>query len=106
MFSILLIISLFVSILSISLALNGKKRFYWLASFGIYIFSLIAAWSIGRITVGLTFVYLALAIGYSLNLVKNKIQITIWSGMGSLVGLVTVFFIDDAYLFFPLTLLS
>ncbi|WP_042463270.1 hypothetical protein [Neobacillus dielmonensis] len=105
-FSLILILSLILFILSISFALKGKKRYYYLAAIAIYIFSLIASWSIGQITVGLTSIFLALAIGYSLNLIKTRLQITICSGIGMLIGLFVVFFIDDAYLFFPLQLLS
>lgn len=105
-FTVIAFSALIVSIVSTFFAVIGKHQFYWIASIGIYIFSLIAGFSIGQITIGLTFVLLALAIGYSFNLVKNKLHLTTCVGLGFLVGVLMVFYVDDYWLFYPITLLS
>ncbi|WP_163103051.1 hypothetical protein [Peribacillus alkalitolerans] len=105
-FSVIAFTALIGLIVSIILAIKGKHQFYWFAAIGIYIFSLIGAWSIGQFTVGLTFVLLALAIGYTLNLIKTKLQYTTFVVVGFLVGFLMIAFVDDYWLFFPLTLLS
>lgn len=104
-FTIIAVASLITSILStISAIISGKPQHYWLATISIYIFSMIAGFSIGKITVGLTIVLLALAIGYSFNWIKNKSHYTTWLGAGFLVGILMVAFVDDCWLFFPMTL--
>ncbi|WP_206747171.1 hypothetical protein, partial [Mycobacteroides abscessus] len=65
-FSVIAFAALIISVVSTLSAIKGKSQHYWYAALGVYIFSLIAGFSIGQITVGFTFVLLALAIGYSL----------------------------------------
>jgi hypothetical protein len=67
---------------------------------------MIAGFSIGQITVGFTFVLLALAIGHTCNMIKNKLHFTTFLGVGFLVGFIMVAFVDDSWLFFLLTLFS
>ncbi|QNG58310.1 hypothetical protein [Metabacillus idriensis] len=105
-FSVIAFAALIISIVSTFFAIKGKHQLYWIAAIGIYIFSLIAGFSIGQITVGLTFVFLALAIGNSFNMIKNKLQFKACLGVGFLVGVLMVAFVDDYWLFFPITLLS
>ncbi|MFD2444899.1 hypothetical protein ACFSO7_13090 [Bacillus sp. CGMCC 1.16607] len=103
MFSIIAFSALFIAIVSTSLAIKGNHRLYWLAAIGIYIFSCIAGFSIGQLTVSLTFVLLALAIGHSFHLVRRKWHNAICVGLGLLVGVIMILFVDDYWLFFPLT---
>lgn len=98
--------ALVVAIVSTFFAIKGKHQLYWIATIGIYIFSFLAGFSIGQITVGLTFLPLALAVGYSLNLIKNGLSFTIFLVIGFLVGLIMVFFVDDVWLFFPFLILN
>jgi hypothetical protein len=105
-FSVIAFAALILSIVSTLLAIKGKHQLYWIATIGIYIFSMIAGFSIGQITVGFTFVFLALAIGHTFNMIKNKLHFTTFLGVGFLVGFTMVAFIDDSWLFFPLTLFS
>jgi len=85
--------------------IRGKYRFYWLSAIGIYIFSLIAGFSIGQMTVGLTFIPLTLAIGYSFGWIKSKTHSNIFLCLGILIGVLMVLYVDDAWLFYPLFLL-
>jgi hypothetical protein len=57
-----------------------------LAPLGSYIFSLIAGFPIGHVTIGYTFVQFALANGYSFRLIKNKSQLTTCISLGILAG--------------------
>jgi hypothetical protein len=105
-FSVIALAALILSVVTTFFAIKGKYQLYWIAAIGIYIFSLIAGFSIGQITVGFTFVFLALAIGYTFNMIKNKIHFKTFLGVGLLVGLLVVVFVDDVWLFFPITLFS
>ncbi|CAG9621275.1 hypothetical protein [Sutcliffiella rhizosphaerae] len=77
-FTFVAILALIILIVSLVLALNGKHTFYWIAAVAVYIFSALSGFSIGQLTVGFTFVFLALAIGYSLRLLKNNYQLYTW----------------------------
>jgi hypothetical protein len=105
-FTLIAFSALIVSIVSTFFAIKGKHQLYWIGAIGIYIFSLIAGFTIGQITVGLTFVLLALAIGYSFNLVKNKLNLTTCVGLGFLFGVLMVFYADHYWLFYPIKFLS
>jgi hypothetical protein len=105
-FSVIAFAALILSIVSTFYAIKGRYQLYWIAAIGIYIFSFIAGFSIGQITVGFTFVLLALAIGHTFNMIKNKLHFTTFLGVGLLVGFFMVVFVDDYWLFFPITLFS
>jgi hypothetical protein len=105
-FTVIAFSALIVSIVSTFFAIKGKHQLYWIAAIGIYIFSLIAGFSIGQFTVGLTFVLLALASSYSFNLVKTKLHVTTCVGLGILIGVLMVFYVDDYWLFYPIKLLT
>ena len=100
-FSVIAFSALIVAFVSIFFAIRGKYPFYWISAFGIYIFSFIAGFSIGQITVGLTFIPLTLAIGYTFGWIKTKIHSIIFLCLGGLIGFLLVLYVDDAWLFFP-----
>jgi hypothetical protein len=100
-FSIIAFFALFVAVVSMVIATKGRYHFYWFAAIGIYIFSFLAGFSIGQLTVGLTFIPLILAIGYTFGWIKSKVNWIIFLCLGILIGLLMVIYVDDAWLFFP-----
>ena len=90
-----------IAIVSAFFAIKGKYQYYWISAIGIYIFSFIAGFSIGQMTVGLTFIPLTLAIGYSLGWIKSKTQSIIFLCLGILIGFILVIYVGDL-LFYPL----
>jgi len=100
-FSFIAFSALIISIVTAFFAINGKHRFYWISAIGIYIFSFIAGFSIGQLTVGLTFIPLILAIGYTFGWIKTKMHNMIFVSLGVFIGILMVVFVDDAWLFFP-----
>ena len=92
---------LIVAVLAFILAVLGKRKFYWISALGIYLFSFIAGFSIGQLTVGLTFIPLLLAIGFSFDWIKTKANYLWTAGSGILIGIIVVAFVDDRYTFFP-----
>ncbi|WP_066319255.1 hypothetical protein [Bacillus sp. FJAT-29814] len=99
-------VALIVTVVSIVFSVKGNHKLYWIASLSAYIFSFIAAFSIGQITVGLVFIPLTLAIGYSLHLIRNKMQAAVFMILGIFIGAIMVLYVDDAWLFFPFRFLS
>jgi len=83
-------------------AIRGNYPFYWISAISIYIFSFLAGFSIGQLTIGLTFIPLTLAIGHTFGWIKTRIHTVMFVSLGILVGVVMVLFVDDAWLFFPL----
>ena len=100
-FSVIAFSALIVAVVSIIFAIKGRYQFYWIAAIGIYIFSFLAGFSIGQLTVGLTFIPLILAIGYTFGWIKSKVQSLMFLCLGILIGFLMVLFVDDAWLFFP-----
>ncbi|MDQ0888905.1 hypothetical protein QFZ81_003993 [Paenibacillus sp. V4I9] len=100
-FSVIAFSALIVAIVSSFLAIKGKYQLYWISAIGIYIFSLLAGFSIGQLTVGLTFIPLTLAIGYSLGWIKNKVHSIIFLCLGTLIGFLMVIYVGNL-LFYPL----
>lgn len=78
---------LFITIIFILIAIKGKHHYYWYASLGMLVFSILSGFSIGRITIGVTFLLLSLAIGYSLYLIQNKLNLITFLALGLLFGL-------------------
>lgn len=101
-FTVIAFSALILAIVSMVFAIIGEYQFYWLSALGIYVFSFIAGFSIGQFTVGLTFVLLALAIGYTLGLIRNKLHLMVYLLSGTVIGALMVLFVDDYWLFFPL----
>ncbi len=100
--SVIVFSALILAIVSTFYAIKGKYQFYWISAIGIYIFSLLAGFSIGQMTVGLTFIPLTLAMGYFFGWIKNKVNIIIFLCLGILIGFLMVLYIDDAWVFFSL----
>jgi hypothetical protein len=94
--------ALFLAFIPIVIAVKGRPKYYWYSALGFYIFSFLAGFSIGQITVGLTFIPLSLAIGYSIGWIKKKLHIIFFLLLGVLIGITMVLFVEDRWLFFPL----
>src|SRR5690625_2024689 len=92
---------LFIAIISFVFAIMYHYHFYCLSALSIYIFSFLGGFSIGQITVGLTFIPLILAIGHSFQWIKSQTQGLILMVAGCLIGFLSVVFIGN-YLFYPL----
>ncbi|WP_256865253.1 hypothetical protein [Paenibacillus sp. 32352] len=105
-FTIIAFFILIVTVLSLLIAISGKRQFYWISALGIYLFSFLAGFSIGQLTVGLTFIPLILAIGCSSGWIKTKVDYVLAVGVGFLSGVIVVIFVDDYYTFFPFWILS
>ncbi|WP_047979785.1 hypothetical protein [Ornithinibacillus contaminans] len=103
-FSVIAFSALAITLLALVFAIKGKHQLYWLAALGNYIFSFLAGFSIGQFTVGLTFVFLALATGYSFHLIKKRTHLEIFVTIGVLIGVLMILYVDDAWLFFPFIL--
>jgi hypothetical protein len=101
MYTVIAFVSLLVSVLSIIFAILGTHQLYWISALGIYIFSFLAGFSIGQFTVGLTFIYLSLAIGYSIRRIKGKADYSLFAGAGVIIGVIIVTFVDDYWTFLP-----
>jgi len=99
--SVIAFSSLILAIASLIFAITGKHQLYWISALGIYIFSFLAGFSIGQLTVGLTFIPLTLAIGYSFGLIKNKRHSIFSLCLGTLTGTLMVIFVGNS-LFYPL----
>lgn len=105
-FSVIAFSALIVAVVSIFFAIKDKYQFYWISAIGIYTFSFLAGFSIGQMTVGLTFIPLVLVIGHSFGWIKNKIHSIIFLCLGIFIGFLMVLYVDDAWLFFPFLFLS
>jgi len=101
MFSIIAFSSLVIAIGSTYFASKGSFQLYWVSAFAIYIFSFLAGFSIGQLTVGFTFIPLSLAIGHSFRWIKSKKDSMYFICFGVLIGFLMVFFVDNL-LFYPL----
>lgn len=92
---------LIISIVSFIIAFNGKSAYYWLAAIGMYVFSFLSGFSIGQLTVGLTFIPLTLAIAHSIGLVQRRTERAIFFTVGFMIGLCVVIFVRQL-VFYPL----
>lgn len=82
-FSIIAYSALVTAIVSLIFAISGRHRLYWISAIAIYIFSFITGFSIGQLTVGLTFIPLTLAIGFSFGWIKRKADSYLFAGVGT-----------------------
>lgn len=105
MLMVIAYVSLLISIVSVIFALKGVHQLYWISAVGIYIFSFLAGFSIGQFTIGLTFIFLSIAIGYTFGRIKGKVDYSIFGGAGILLGFLIVTFVDDYWTFLPFWLL-
>jgi hypothetical protein len=101
MLTVIAYVSLLISIITLIFAIRGAHQLYWISAAGIYIFSFLAGFSIGQFTVGLTFILLALAIGYTLGRIKGKVHYCIFAGCGIVVGIFMVTSADNYWKFLP-----
>jgi hypothetical protein len=100
-FSLLAFLSFISFFVTLILAIKGKHNYYWGAALSSYIFSFLAGFSVGQLTVGLPFICIVLAVGYSLKWIRTKVQALLFLGIGILIAYVLVMYVDDAYLFYP-----
>ncbi|MBD2867894.1 hypothetical protein [Paenibacillus arenilitoris] len=105
-FSVIAFSALAIAIVTFLLAVIGRPRFYWISAISIYVFSFMAGFSIGQLTVGLTFIPLALAIGFSSGRINRRAHTYWFAGVGALIGIVAVVFVDDYWTFWPFWLFS
>lgn len=83
------------------LANVSNKNWYWVAGLCMYIFSFLASWSIGGYTLSVVFALWALAIGYSLKLIKKFYHAIIAVVVGLAVWFVMINTLDDVWWFLP-----
>ncbi|MFC4559006.1 hypothetical protein ACFO3D_12460 [Virgibacillus kekensis] len=79
---------------------------YWITALATYLFSFLAGFGIGQITVGFTFVFIILAIAHSFNWIKNGMHYMAFLVSGLVIGGLAITYVDDALLFFPFVLLG
>jgi len=85
-----------------ALAIVRSPRWYWAAALLSWIVSFLGAFSIGLLTLALTFVFLALAIGNQFDWIKTRIHGLVAVLAGVAVWVVAIATVDDYWLFFPL----
>lgn len=102
LYSLLAYLSLFLFLVTTIFAIKGDHKYYWFAALFVYIFSFLSGFSVGQLTIGLTFIFLILAIGYSFKWIKTKFHALLSTGIGLVIAYLAVVYVDDAYLFFPL----
>lgn len=76
-------------------AIKGNHRLYWVSAVSIYLFSFLTSFTIGLLTVGLSFVSLVLAIGYSFDWIKGKMNLVTFLGIGILIGFLMIYYVRD-----------
>ncbi len=102
LFTVVAFLALLLAVAATLLAVIVNPRFYWAAALGIYVFSFLAGFSIGQFTVALTVLFLALAVGYSSGKIRSGMQFSVFSGIGILLGIAMVAFVDDYWIFYPI----
>ncbi|NLW23823.1 MAG: hypothetical protein GXY91_00995 [Clostridia bacterium] len=79
---------------------NNPKR-YWFVGLIMYIFSLLASWTIGLYLLVFPFVLWTLAIMHSFGLVKKKWLNVPYAIIGIIIWYLSITYIDDYWLFLP-----
>src|SRR5690625_1710202 len=100
-YTIIAYTTLFISVITFIIALNNRPSFYWFSALSMYIFSFLGGFSIGQITVGLTFIPLTLAIASMFGWSQSKIQNTVFAGLGIVIGFFMVVLVGNE-LFYPI----
>lgn len=101
MLTALLGLFLLFGVVGIFLAISNDKRWFWAAGLFIYFVSFLGSWSIGVYTLSITFVLWALALGYSLKLIKKPYQ-AVWAILiGIVLWAVMIMTLDDYWWFLP-----
>ena len=95
-----------VTLIGIGLAVSTSRRYLWLAALGSWVFSFLGSFSIGLYTLVLTFVLLALAVGFATGWIKSSAQALVAALAGVAVWAVAIYTVDDFWLFFPISALG
>jgi hypothetical protein len=82
--------------------MNKKTNWYFILSLCIYLFSFLAGFSIGLLTVSVAFILFALGIATLFNWNKKIWQSFVVGLIGFCTWLILVITIDDVYIFYPL----
>lgn len=90
-----------MAIVTFAFAMAGRHQLYWISALGTYIFSFIAGFSIGQLTVGLAFIPLTLAIGHYFEWIKNRMHGFIFLFLGIVIGVLMTVYVGNV-LFYPL----
>ncbi|HLR71053.1 MAG TPA: hypothetical protein VK085_06440 [Pseudogracilibacillus sp.] len=93
--------ALIMSIVSFIIALKGRTIFYWVSALSIYLFSFLSGFSIGQITVGLTFIPITLGVAVSLGWIRQNFHHALFTGLGVAIGVIMVAFWGNK-LFYPI----
>ncbi|ALX48883.1 hypothetical protein [Lentibacillus amyloliquefaciens] len=100
MFTVIAYAMLLMTLISVILAAMGRYWLYWIAALSIYIFSFLAGFSIGQLTVGLTFVFITLAAAHSFNLIHNSLHYMVFLLLGVIIGALLIVLVRS-WLFWP-----
>lgn len=93
--------ALIMSIVSFIIALKGRTIFYWFSALSIYLFSFLSGFSIGQITVGLTFIPITLGVAVSFGWIRQNFHHALFTGLGVAIGVIMVAFWGNK-LFYPI----
>ena len=89
--------------LAVLLSLKGGKKYYWAGSVAMYFFSFITGFSIGLLTLSISFILLALALAHSMKWIKGFLHSLVTASIALIAWGGSVYFIDDYWLFLPIT---
>lgn len=93
--------ALLTAVAATMMAVRGAHHLYWVSAIATYIFSFLAGFSIGQFTVGLTFVFLTLAVGYTWGAKRAQCHGAVMVGAGLIIGFLMVALLGSR-LFLPL----
>lgn len=98
----IVIILIVITVIGLIKGLTGNYRWYILSAVGSYVFSFLSGFSIGLLTLIFTFISLSLLAGKVLGLIKNKKHLVLCALTGSVLWAVSIYSIDDYWLFLPM----
>jgi len=104
MVEFIFVLSFAFTVLTAILANVNNKNWYWVSGLCMYIFSFLASWSIGGHTLSVVFALWALAIGYSLKLIKKFYHAIMAVVVGLVVWFVMINTLDNVWWFLPFSL--
>lgn len=105
MLSVLYQFCLLLGLITACVGALGSKKWFWLSGLLFYILSFLGSFSIGGLTLSLTFVLWALALGYSLKLIKKPAHILLAILTGIALWALMVTTLDDAWWYLPFRVL-
>lgn len=103
---ILFVLSFVLGVITAFLAIASKPKWYWVAGLCMYVFSFIGSWSIGGYTLSMAFALWALAIGHSLNVIKQLSHSVIAVIIGLALWGMMIKTLDDFWWFLPFSMFS